>query len=487
MLFPYQKTESQQQPELPTNIPRDPQRFYQDFGLLTHPKTGQPSPKLMPYQYDVWQAGKYHRYRLAIKSQKIGLSTSVLMEDFWHAITDCKGYEILVIAQTVPHAREHLYTLREMLLNSKKYACYLQSTPTDLLKQDEVTKVTMLYIKNPDNPLRPTRIIGLGANEASVWSWKRVKHIHCSDLAVVNQKDYSGLISAAMTRLANTDGSIIIETPPRGPQGKVYEIYMQSRLAKADSPEGQFKLFTIPAREAVGAGLISQEFLDGERIRLGAQYAQYYEAEFITGTGTCFKLEDVEATQNIPYDPDPESLPYGLGTTMGVDPGFGSSNFGVCITAFVDGKARVLLADEYERPSDGEMIPILWDHIQHFRVNKVYVDNSRPSIIKSLKLEWGERADYENIPREKYEYSMRVVPVAFGGNQGQEHRAMLSWAKTMIEKRWVAIDKGFTKLLDSLRTATENEGRLDKELTAYDDILDSFRLSIRRYKEEVRE
>ena len=50
-----------------------------------------------------------------------------------------------------------------------------------------------------------------------------------------------------MTRLANTDGTMIIETPPYGPRGKVYEIYMQSKLAKGDSIEGQFKLFTIPA------------------------------------------------------------------------------------------------------------------------------------------------------------------------------------------------------------------------------------------------
>jgi hypothetical protein len=236
-----QKRKSQELP-LPTadQIPNDPQRLYEEFGLLIHPKTGLPSPNLTPYQYDVWKAGFYHKYRLAIKSQKIGLTTSVLMEDFQHGITDCKGYEILVIAQTVPHAREHLYTLREMLLNSTKYAPFLQLRPTELLMKDQVTKVTVLHIKNPDNPKRPTRIIGLGGNEASIWSWKRVKHIHLSDIAVVTKKDYSGVVGAAMTRLANTDGSMIIETPPYGPRGKIYEIYMQSRLATSDSPEGQF-------------------------------------------------------------------------------------------------------------------------------------------------------------------------------------------------------------------------------------------------------
>lgn len=466
-------------------IPRDPQKFYEDFGFIIHPRTGQPAPRLTPYQYEFWKSGLYHKYRLAVKSQKIGLSTSILLEVFQHAITDCKGFELLVIAQSVQHAREHLYTLREMILNSQKYSPFLQTTPTDLLKQDEVSKVTMLYIKNPDNEMRPTRIIGLGGSEASVWSWKRVKFIHLSDIAVIKLKDYSGLISASMSRLANSDGSMIIETPPRGPQGKIYEIYNRSRQpTNQEDPEGQFKVFTIPAREAVASGLISQEFLDRQRIELGAQYAQYYEAEFITGTGTCFKLEDVEATTtNYPYDPAPESLPYGISTCMGVDPGFGSSNFGICITAFVDGKARVLFADEFERPSDGEMIPIIWDLIQHYNCSKVYVDNSRPSIVKGIKLQWGERSDYENVDRELYPF-MKVEPIAFGHQQ--EHKAMLSWAKTMVERNWVAIDKRFVKLLDSLRTATEQEGTLDKELTAYDDIFDAFRLSIRRYREEIK-
>ena len=172
-------------------IPRDPQKFYEDFGLLQHPKTSLPSPKLTQYQYDVWKSGQFHKYRLVVKSQKIGLSTSVLMEDFLRAITTCKGREILVIAQTIDKARDHLYTLRRMILNSQKYKPYLILKRTELLLPDEVTKITVLFIQNPDNLSQPTKIIGLGGNEASIWSFKEVKHIHMSDIAVITKKDYS--------------------------------------------------------------------------------------------------------------------------------------------------------------------------------------------------------------------------------------------------------------------------------------------------------
>ena len=40
--------------------------------------------------------------------------------------------------------------------------------------------------------------------------------------------------------------------------------------------------------------------------------------------------------------------------------------------------------------------------------------------IKSLKLQWGERSDYENVPKEQRQY-MRVVPINFN----QEHKEML--------------------------------------------------------------
>lgn len=59
-------------------IPEDPQLFYQDFGYLLHPKTGEPVQQLTDYQYKIWN-DKYHsKYRLVLKSQKVGITTSVL-------------------------------------------------------------------------------------------------------------------------------------------------------------------------------------------------------------------------------------------------------------------------------------------------------------------------------------------------------------------------------------------------------------------------
>jgi hypothetical protein len=269
-------------------VPIDPQKFYEDFGLFEHPLTRQPVPKLTSYQYNGWKDGFNYRYRLVVKSQKVGFTTSSLLEDFQKAVLpidhplSCMGKEILVIAQTQDMAKQHLYTLRKMILNSEKYAPFLMTKPSNLVLRDEVTKATMLFIKNPHNVHKPTRIIALSPAERAVWSWKEVKHIHMSDVTVNQSVDDSGLFGASFSRLANTNGSMLIESPPRGQRGQVWEIYQASKIKGDEDHEmAKFKVREIEAERAVENGLMTQEFLNQEKKRLGVLYAQYYECAFL--------------------------------------------------------------------------------------------------------------------------------------------------------------------------------------------------------------
>ena len=66
---------------------------------------------------------------------------------------------------------------------------------------------------------------------------------------------------------------------------------------------------------------------------------------------------------------------------------------------------------------------------------------------------------------------MHVIPVNFS----TEHKQMLGHTKMIFEKGYVSINQH--NLITSLRTAVENEGILDKEITSYDDIFDAFRLA----------
>ena len=115
---------------------------------------------------------------------------------------------------------------------------------------------------------------------------------------------------------------------------------------------------------------------------------------------------------------------------------------------------------------------------------KIYIDAANPSFIRALKLQIGDREDYENqiayYKKMKWNWHnhMIVIPVSFN----VEHKEMLGHAKLMLEKSYIAIDPIFDKLITSLRTAIAEENSLDKEATSYDDILDAYQLALKNYE-----
>jgi hypothetical protein len=466
------------------SIPKDPQRFYEDFGLLIHPRTKQPAPSLTSYQYEIWKHPA--RYKLVVKSQKVGLSTSELLHDFQLALTTCLGQDILIIAQTLQHSREHLNTLKFLIANSEKYAQFLITKPTEMLFKEMNTKVGIAYIKNPFNQNAPTRIIALGSSEASVWSWKNVAHIHASDLAALDKKDDKRFFGAMLSRLANTNGSIIIETPPRGMANSIYDIYMKSRLKQdTENIEGQFKVWQVPAREAVAAGLITQEFLDSEKVNQGALYPMLYEAEFISGGGNVYNLDaidwSIQEGQKEGYNVRSDLF---YSTSMGIDPGFGSSQCGMVVSQFVtDGsKVRILHAKQFERADYNAMVEEAYYLMSKYNVNLTYVDGANPEFIKSLKLMIGERADYkEQLDQlktlgQKPSDIMKIIPVNFA----TENREMLQHSKNLLESHKLCIHPDFEELLNEIRSAIAIDGKLDKSIYTHD-LLDAFQLALKFY------
>ena len=180
--------------------------------------------------------------------------------------------------------------------------------------------------------------------------------------------------------------------------------------------------------------------------------------------------------------------------SVGLDPGFGSSNFGVCITELVDGLVNVIHAEKYQRPDFNRMIDITVNLLDKYSItfegrSRTFVDGANPSFIRALKERLDEDTNYEHITsylKKQYssvydlqflEENMFVIPVPFN----KEHKHMLAHCKEMMEYHngQIAINPKFTKLITALRTVVENsEGVLDKETTSHDDLFDAFRLSL---------
>ncbi|MFL6459629.1 MAG: hypothetical protein ACJ71J_01560 [Nitrososphaeraceae archaeon] len=151
-------------------------------------------------------------------------------------------------------------------------------------------------------------------------------------------------------------------------------------------------------------------------------------------------------------------------------------------------------AEEYHRPDYNEMLSNVYELMSRYQVDKVYIDGSNPSFIKSLKLQIGEDADYDKVIAryrseklgDNWSQNMRIVPVNFN----TEHKAMLEYCKMIVENDGgrIAINPDkFDKPITALRTAVDNDGVLDKEAISYNDIFDAFRLALKFYHFEEKD
>jgi hypothetical protein len=214
-----------------------------------------------------------------------------------------------------------------------------------------------------------------------------------------------------------------------------------------------------------------------EKAKQSPEFEREYNLKYLGLIGNVFHTKDIDAAIEKGKLYDPETPNTYSQKCMGIDPAYGSSSFGIVVTQFVDGQIQILHAEEYKRPDFNEMLQKVWDLLVKHSVEKVLIDGANPSFIKSLKIQWGERPDYENEKKERFAY-MKVVPVSFA----KEHKEMLGHCKMLLEGGYIAINPAFDKLITSLRTAVAEENILDKESTSYADIFDAYRLALKLYQ-----
>jgi len=264
-------------------------------------------------------------------------------------------------------------------------------------------------------------------------------------------------------------------------------------VSTPNAPEG---LFERIEREPEATCLYKRLFLDYtygldriytkeeiEKAKASPSFEREYNLKYLGLIGNVFHTKDIDAAIQRGKEYDPYSPVKMSGKSIGIDPAYGSSNFGIVGTQGVDQQIQMIYAEEFERPDYNEMLWLVAKLMQQYGYVRVYIDGANPSFIKSLKRMIGEDEHYEKYTKEQMErnarnmYSMKVLPVNFA----TKHKEMLGHTKLLLEKGRVAINPKFHKLVTSLSTAVDNEGSLDKQLTSYSDIFDAFRLSLQNY------
>jgi len=280
--------------------------------------------------------------------------------------------------------------------------------------------------------------------------------------------------------IAKSNPYIVMVSTPNAPDG------LFERIEKEAENTCLYKRLFLDYTYGIGKIYAAEEI---EKSKQSPSFEREYNLKYLGKIGNVFHTKDIEAAieKGKKYDPDNFNQSYFTSISMGVDPAYGSSAFGIVVTRFADGIVQILYAEEYHRPDYNEMLSMVYGLMSKYQVDKVYIDGANPSFIKSLKLQIGEEADYDKvIARYRSQglgdatKDMRIVPVNFNS----EHKAMLGHCKMIVENEGgrIAINPDrFDKLITSLRTAVDNDGVLDKESTSYNDIFDAFRLALKFY------
>jgi hypothetical protein len=209
-------------------------------------------------------------------------------------------------------------------------------------------------------------------------------------------------------------------------------------------------------------------------------FEREYNLKYGYGTGNVFQYDKLQwAIQD--YNPEEFDM-YAIhnsSTSIGIDPGFGSSNFGICVCSLLDGIVTVLEAEEFVRPDFQTITDHIHDLVVKYQPVKIYVDASSPSTIQQLKIDINENPKYEEeIKRARHERinpadRMRVVPVGFG----VDGKKMLATIQYFVNSSSFRISPKFDKLITQMRTAKEVNGLLDKSVIQSDSF-DALRLAI---------
>jgi hypothetical protein len=250
--------------------------------------------------------------------------------------------------------------------------------------------------------------------------------------------------------IAKSNPYIVMVSTPNAPGG------LFERIEKESEDTCLYKRIFLDYTYGIGKIYTAEEI---EKAKQSPSFEREYNLKYLGKIGNVFHTKDIEAAIEKGRNYNPDNIIAMSPKSMGIDPAWGSSAFGIVVTRWVDNHIQIMHAEEYRRPDYNEMLSTVYGLISKYDVDKVYIDGANPSFIKSLKLQIGEDADYDKmIARYRSEglgdatKDMKIVPVNFNA----EHKAMLGHCKMLLESDGgrVAINPDrFDKLIAALRTA----------------------------------
>ena len=255
---------------------------------------------------------------------------------------------------------------------------------------------------------------------------------------------------------------IWVSTAGEEPKGFFYDIMQESNTGAEKTIYQRFHYYVeagLKVDPQTKTSIFSPKYLEE------ASNARSYEREYLgvwgKNVGDIFSPEGIELCCAEEY-----SWKINDNTNdrvIGIDPGFGSSEFGICIMQKDKGKKAVIYAESFERVSYIDIVEKVRQLSEKYRTKRLFVDGSWAEGIRDL--------------RDKYHMNVQNISFLQYGEK------MLNYAANAIDFQEVKIHPSFKKLKMQLMTIKFNsKGGTNKTKVNTFDLGDAWLLAMYYYK-----
>jgi hypothetical protein len=150
---------------------------------------------------------------------------------------------------------------------------------------------------------------------------------------------------------------VMVSTPNNAPDG------LFERIEKESEDTCLYKRIFLDYTYGIGKIYTAEEI---EKAKQSPSFEREYNLKYLGKIGNVFHTKDIEAAveKGRKYDPD-VIVPF-TSTSMGIDPAYGSSAFGIVVTQWVDNHVQILHVEEYHRPDYNEMLSLVYGLISKY-------------------------------------------------------------------------------------------------------------------------
>jgi hypothetical protein len=145
-----------------------------------------------------------------------------------------------------------------------------------------------------------------------------------------------------ISNIAKSNPYIVMVSTPNAPDG------LFERIEKESEDTCLYKRIFLDYTYGIGKIYTAEEI---EKAKQSPSFEREYNLKFLGKIGNVFHTKDIEAAiekgRKYKYNSS-----YFTSKSMGIDPAYGSSAFGIVVTQWVGGIVQILHAEEYHRPSE---------------------------------------------------------------------------------------------------------------------------------------